>query len=252
MILCVFEGKKREPELFDAINHLFLHDTAMAYFTVDNTFHKLYKDLSSNEWDLIPTLKLMEQHREEQVLSKYNNSDFSEIYLFFDYDFQDRKNTLEQLNAEIDEMLSFFDNETENGKMYVSYPMVEALRYTKTLPDENYHTYTVCREYCKTIGFKQIAVNFSSYSNYDFLIDIRKRETRNNWLLEKLQNVEKANLLCYGKMEEPTDKELLNQKNIFDAQQSKFITTDQCMVSILSSFAMFLFDYLKPKDAVCS
>ena len=28
----------------------------------------------------------------------------------------------------VDQMLESFDNETENGKLYISYPMVEALR----------------------------------------------------------------------------------------------------------------------------
>ena len=56
--------------------------------------------------------------------------DISSIYLPFDYDEQHRK-FLPQ-NAEpteiVKSMLSSFNNETDNGLMYISYPMSEAVR----------------------------------------------------------------------------------------------------------------------------
>lgn len=35
-------------------------------------------------------------------------------------------------------MLDFFSDETENGKLYINYPMIESLKYTKEIPDANY------------------------------------------------------------------------------------------------------------------
>lgn len=35
-------------------------------------------------------------------------------------------------------MLDYFSDETENGKLYINYPMIESLKYTKEIPDANY------------------------------------------------------------------------------------------------------------------
>ena len=46
---------------------------------------------------------------------------------------------METQNEKIKEMLELFDNETEKGKLYINYPMVESIRYfKKELPDEDY------------------------------------------------------------------------------------------------------------------
>ena len=47
------------------------------------------------------------------------------------------------MNEILSEMLEYFDDETGNGKLYVNYPMVESLKYTKELPDEHYAEYVV-------------------------------------------------------------------------------------------------------------
>lgn len=66
------------------------------------------------------------------------SADISEIYLFFDYDFHNRNLSLEEINRQVREMLETFNNETEFGRLYIDYPMVESIRYTKQLPDANY------------------------------------------------------------------------------------------------------------------
>lgn len=52
-----------------------------------------------------------------------------EVYLFFDLDKQqDNLPSDKDPNEILQMMLETFDNETGNGKLYISYPMVEALR----------------------------------------------------------------------------------------------------------------------------
>ena len=59
--------------------------------------------------------------------SGVKSSDFSEIYLFFDYDFQNTNLTLEEMNRRLQEMLEMFDDETDNGKLYINYPWLNQL-----------------------------------------------------------------------------------------------------------------------------
>lgn len=65
----------------------------------------------------------------EKMLIDLSRDDFSEIFLFFDYDgHQNNLPAEERLEDVLNEMLETFNNETENGKLYINYPMVEALR----------------------------------------------------------------------------------------------------------------------------
>lgn len=51
-----------------------------------------------------------------------------QILFFFDYDAHQTNLSKEDDKDVLIQMLESFDNETENGKLYISYPMVEALR----------------------------------------------------------------------------------------------------------------------------
>ena len=55
----------------------------------------------------------------------FYNLIFTKIYFFCEYNEQAK-------NAEdnkIEELVGFINNERENGKLYISYPMVEALKH---------------------------------------------------------------------------------------------------------------------------
>ena len=143
-----------------------------------------------------------------------------------------------------------FDNETENGKLYINYPMVESIRYTKSLPDSMFYTYTVSRQQCRDISFKSMANEFSDYGSLDFLtLNARREPTTGeirsrteNWKLIKEQNVAKANYLCTGALAIPEDKDVVSQKEIFSAQLQKYVLPNES-VSILSAFPLFLYEY---------
>ena len=51
----------------------------------------------------------------------------SQVFLFFDLDIHGLAQSIEQSCEQLDELLNFFDNETENGKLFLSYPMVEVV-----------------------------------------------------------------------------------------------------------------------------
>ena len=192
--------------------------------------------------------------RNPYELCRLNSSDFSEIYLFFDYDFQNKNLELAEINRQLKEMLSKFNDETEYGKLYINYPMIESIRYTKELPDANYYEYVISRADCSS--FKKLAADFSAYSSFDFiLIDSRKdvsklsekklKSLRDNWEHLKKQNVNKANYICHGKNEAPNKKEEVSQEQIFESQLQKHVNKEQSEVAILNAFPLFLYEYFK-------
>lgn len=104
----------------------FLGERVSVKCVYDAEIYQLYKVLKEEEpdFDLVELLK--ERNKENaELLREYNRDSFAYIYLFFDYD---AHSTLAS-DDKIEEMLDFFDNETENGLLYISYPMLEAIRH---------------------------------------------------------------------------------------------------------------------------
>lgn len=249
MILFVFEGKKKEPAIFESLRKIyFRREDSVVVCTYNTDFHSLYKALSENDWELFYVLRERLQQRGENTLDGYKASDFSQTYLFFDYDFQNSHIPLDEQNRRLEEMLLYFNEETENGKLFINYPMIESLVYTKRLPDEQFDSYVVKRENCR--NFKGMAARFSHYPDTSFLLignanGVTDKEVINNWEFLKIQHVYKANLLCNGvRAALPTSKEEISQQNIFKAQQEQFVGPHDS-VAILNSFPIFVYEYLK-------
>lgn len=164
MILFVFEGEKRERKLFKTLEELYFPKKSEHIIcSFCNNIYSLYRRVSETGEDIVSIIKSKSSNSEKINWSQLNVGDFSQVFLFFDYDCHDSSASDEKL----EEMLDFFDNETENGKLYISYPMIEAIRYTKELPDKDFHLYTVPVSDCA--DFKNLADEFSFYKNLDFI-----------------------------------------------------------------------------------
>lgn len=246
MILFVFEGGKAEPLVFDSLAKLFLKGEDVRVVTCEHDLPTLFSRLKKNDYDLFRSLPLKENGI---VIPEGVRMDtlFSQIFLFFDYDFQNRIG-VEMVNEILEEMLEYFDDETENGKLYVNYPMIESLKYTKEMPDVDYYRYVVERTVCAEHKFKGLAESFAyAAAKQCRFIDLEKMpadEVKRNWEMLKDQNVRKANYICNGDIAIPGQKEDIAQIKLFEAQKAKYVSVNDT-VAILNSFPIFLFEYLR-------
>ena len=243
MILFIFEGAKYEPPLYEGIKSLFFprsKDQVLCSFCSSiYTFYKRLKDDFDDFGDVVDILKSeMEKTDPDNEIFKYKSSDFESIYLFFDYDFY--WGNLEKKNSQILELLEYFNEETENGKLFVSYPMIESIQYTKELPDSQFHTYTVLRENSRGEIFKKTAKQFCHYNGYAYLKNL------DNWKYLIKQNVCKANLLTKDNLTWPEQQDDVEQVPVFKSQVKKHVTPHN-EVAILNAFPMFLYYYF-PKE----
>jgi hypothetical protein len=140
-ILFVFEGERSEKKIIDAIQqHQLLLPAGKvrinSCFCAD--IHQLCAELEQDEFlDLFSLLK--EKKGNERALGSFTSNDFSSIYLFFDYDPQAAltkdgeldSDKLDQFNERIKKLIDYFNQETENGKIFISYPMLEAIKYSE-------------------------------------------------------------------------------------------------------------------------
>lgn len=258
MILWIFEGK-REQRIYKYIEALFyssLPNDESVVCVYDGNIYDLYNTYQKygGDVDVVSLLKERYAKMGKKIFDENTKvSDFAEIYLFFDYDFHHNL-PLNAINEQVEQMLSVFDNETENGKLYISYPMVESLRYTKQLPDENFYDYVVTQENSK--NFKQITDAFSYYKNHKFISylhgepDIQYRIAKTNWQQLIYQNIKKANWLCFGEKKSPKKVEDISQQNIFKIQVENYVIPNK-EVSILSAIALFLYDYFGESIIKC-
>ncbi len=252
MILFVFEGDKRELDIYKTIERLYFpksNDNIKCSF--GNNIYDLYIEMATldGDGDIVAVLKEHLSKRGDDTLNGMTSSSFSEIYLFFDYDFHNTQLTIREMNKRLDEMLKLFKEETEYGKLYINYPMIESIWYMKELPDKAYLSYTVAREDCH--DFKRLAREFSCFDSFDFML-FREGErptkekyhrVRDNWNCLKEMNVCKANYIIKGDYSMPKDKSIINQIDIFEAQKKKYVSNNT--IAILNSFPIFIYEYLK-------
>lgn len=265
MILFIFEGKD-DKTYFESIKRLFFPEKSETFVcTYNSNIYSLYNKLKDHdalhemlEVNTVSVFKEILLERGDETLKDIREDEVSEIYLFFDYDFQENARTLEENNKRLSELLEYFTDETASGKLYINYPMVESLRYTKELPDNDYWKYTVTRQKCQEENFKHQVHEFSFYgANLEYIIltikpaddEAKKQEktdtAKQNWRHLIVMNVSKSNYICNDKNEIPDETD--NQKDIFDNQLSKYVETEDCKVAILNAFPIFLFEYFGKK-----
>lgn len=127
----IVEGEAREPQIIDNISRIFFSHGNCTVITLPagENIYMLWKQLKADDFDtdIIEILRESNDQIKKQ-LAGLSRNDFSEIYLLFDYDVHQRNLRMSVSEDVVYQMLESFDNETENGKLYISYPMVEALR----------------------------------------------------------------------------------------------------------------------------
>ena len=261
MILFVFEGRKTEPSLFKTLEYLyFKNPDEQKICCFGYNIYELFRLMNESDFteDIVTVIKRkLESRNEKPIPEEVSITDFSEVYLFFDYDFQNKNLSLEELNSQVQEMLNFFYDETDNGKLYINYPMVESIKCTQKLPDEHFYEYKVAREDCS--DFKDyVATVYNYYKSSDFIqfsLDKKTKELRpitkereqlvkENWNFLKEQNIKKANYICNDIYDYPTHKSAVSQKKMLDSQLEKFVMPKN-EVSILNAFPLFLYEYFK-------
>lgn len=127
----IVEGTVREPQVINNISGIFFSHGNCKIITLPagENIYMLWKKLKADDFDTDIIEVLRESNVEtEKQLDGLSRDDFSEVFLFFDYDAHQDNLGKEDDEDVIVQMLKSFDNETENGKLYISYPMVESLR----------------------------------------------------------------------------------------------------------------------------
>lgn len=168
-ILLITEGEKTEDNFYGKMLPLFGINADIYHFKTN--YISLYKVLIDNdglENDLIDVLRTRKNNTKEE--NEVLQNDFTYIYLIFDLDLH------ADANGEYIQMFEYlikrFDNETEDGKIYINYPMMESYRDQKVIGEVDYLSKKILVSessvYKSLVNIRGNCVNIFSYKKEDF------------------------------------------------------------------------------------
>lgn len=239
IILCVTEGERTEVKILKHLQAEFL-DKPIEIICFGTNIYQLYRKIKDEDIEFLITYEILQEISQERkgerddVLSQYSQTEIAEIYLFFDYDGHD--NLSDKYPECIENMLSIFNNETENGKLYISYPMVEAFKH----PIVENETYDISQgKKYKNYVSKICPKKLSKYTNQPL--------SKIEWSVFFIEHIKAINFLVTNNFTYPSDYsciyESFTQTGIYQSQIVKYIEPKN-HVLVLTPFALFLIEYL--------
>lgn len=229
-ILFVFEGEKTEDQIVASFTKHVFKDKTVITCAFCAEIYQLHRAVAEDE-DLDIFSLLKKNPKNKEILKDFNRDDFAEIYLFFDYD---GHSTLASDDTLI-EMLEIFNEETDLGKLYISYPMVESIKH-----------------FSDDLDFKNLKVEAKENIKYKKMVSEQadnvyqqfSKFTFNIWKTLLIAHLSKMNRIVKDSYLLP--EETFTQGEIFQHQKVKYIDKDST-ISVLSSFPVFMFDYFGVK-----
>ncbi len=242
IILLVCEGNEREPQIITNLkaNFPLEHEIIVSIFGAE--IYQLWKKVSEDKY--LDLLELLRETRNfdscNDCLKGLTRDDISQIFLFFDHDGHSHPEMSSENNGQPDrynllirEMLATFNNETELGKLYLSYPMVEALADCKRDPSCCFECENYIRE---NIHYKETVARRSDFSCF-------RDYQRSDWEYLFGVTMIKAFCLYSDDYRIPRYKDIkpIDQLKLYSKQYEFFILPKQTIVS-MSSFPFLLLD----------
>lgn len=226
-IFCIFEGEKRELDYFNTLKKIYFSESSILVCSYGNDIYELFREIKKDEdLDIVELLRESKNvSSNKEILRDYGRDDFSQVFLFFDVECQD-----DQFDSgDFLSLIDVFNEETESGKIFVSYPMIEAIRDIPTY--EEYFSHKVTVDQCVGKKYKSLSVKGLKLFN-DPRFNIKK-----DWDQLVKINIEKGNYMVFGTKEDTTS--VPEQKAIAEKQMCSIEKEGNMFV--LSSYPFFIF-----------
>ena len=266
-ILFIVEGKVLEPKFITRMAELYHVECEIT--SVRTNIHNLYSHLKDGDGFLDVKIVLKEILQKtvnslksqkatvnnlkdiEDITADINKLDksFESIYLIFDSELHDsvppRVSQMEGVQKnynQLKEMIDFFDNETEHGKLYVNYPMMESYRDCDDFFDEQYKNREVSldvlfqRKYKEQVGQRRLA---------NRRIDKINRESFDKLICMNIFKLNKITTKHWRKMLYDNFVEQSDQRNMLEAEYAYICEKEA--VAVLNTTFFFMIDFFGRK-----
>ena len=243
-ILFVFEGEIIEGQIFGSIEKNFFAPSDSKATVVRASFcgelFQLWNVVKDDaDLDIVEILK----ERPNADINDLDRNEVSEVHLFMDHDAHSHSELSQQeYHKIICDLLATFNNEFERGKLWINYPMAEAIRHCKKNPDDCFFDTKIGISH--NTNYKRLVGKESDF------IDIKKFD-ESIWHYLTAVNIQRIFCLVndayravsdYSEIKKWFDENAIIVKMIQEKQYEKFINP-QNEVVVLSPFPLFLLYY---------
>ena len=165
-ILFIVEGQTSEPNIIKKVNSL-INLSDYQVISYKTSIYELIDEMSSDDdLDLLLLLKEKATANKRHIFDKK----YSSVFLLFDFDPQYQKFDIDKLNK-----ISECWNSSEEGKLLISYPMIESLRDLGSMPDSTFLKKEIdvseISDYKKKVDSTSNYRNINSF-NYETIISM--------------------------------------------------------------------------------
>lgn len=228
-ILVLVEGSRLDAHVMRLLIDLYGISEKHEVVSYDTNIYTLYGEMFKNgDPDSYDLLQLLKEREKYDGLKEIFDQDYSDILLVFDLDPQD---PLYQ-DFKIREMLEYFSESTDKGKLYINYPMIEAFYHMETIPDMNFNSYTVELGDLKKKLYKDRVHQLTGYNKLDN-IAITK---------EQCDLIIKSNINKAGKIVGINECEVVPDGLAILEEQLKTLKMSE-FVYVLSTCPFYIVDY---------
>jgi hypothetical protein len=164
-ILLIVEGAYTERQLFWKMFNVYDLSADYKIYSYSTSIYEFYNQIVRPYEDELEALDVMDALRERYPDKELFQKKYTDILLVFDFDPQ-----AERLHPDLFEILitmqRFFNEATDNGKLFISYPAIEAYRHVNDEEsDDEFFRRTVDIKDIKAKKYKKIVGDDTSYKD---------------------------------------------------------------------------------------
>lgn len=183
-ILILVEGARTDVRLMEHLLQMYEIDIKYEIISYDTNIYVLYNSMfAEGDPGAMDLLQILKEREPNQLKKKMFDERYSDILLIFDLDPQDPQFAEDKIN----EMMEYFVESSDVGKLYLNYPMVEAFYHMKSIPDEEYYSRSAMLSELQNHTYKK-RVNHEN-RNHDYS---KYAITRTECSIVIIQNIKKA------------------------------------------------------------
>lgn len=247
-ILLIVEGEADEVKFLKRLFKICSKKTYYKIYTYKTTIHILaqeifnnYNDFDDGDIDIKLILASLEKNKQKKELF-YEN--YTDVFMIFDFDPHHDYPHFDTIKR----MIKYFDDSTNQGKLFLNYPMMQSYKHFDKLPCPEFEFLNVSlkeiKEYKKVVG--EIS-NFTDLDKYDYI----------TYYSIAVHQIKKANKIINGKYEMPLETEYMSFDlcKIYDFELQEFVEKQKvwvlntCIFSLVDFAPNKFFDFIsKHKD----
>ncbi len=230
--LFIVEGTNDEEKFINRLFEKMNLSQKYEIVTYNTNIHNLANILINNNHidDSLDIKLLLREFEKDKEKKKLLSQDFSDIILVFDFEPQQDHPRFEQIRL----MLEFFNDSTNNGKLYINYPMMQSYRHFGHLPDDRFKELKVLNADAK--NYKQLVNEISKYKDakhhsYALFVSLAYHHLlKFHYIINNQYILPTANYVTHDKYLE-----------LFDIQYKHFI--DDKYVYVINTLILFMIEY---------